>query len=181
MLKHSSKKSGYTLIEVLVVVSIMGVLSTMGVVSLRGAVINTRMKDSALNVTAFLERIANEANRLSKKICVVKDNDQRLSAYVADKCSDLSGADIVDSYLLDAPAKFGGCGGKIDDFGGSEWANGALFEPRIGLSAAPSEGFVCMRYGNSDTYGMAVKEKDKNKIYPMLGYEEDGIIRFHEL
>lgn len=174
MLNHGSKKNGYTLVEVLVVVTIMGVLSSMGVAGLRGAVINSRMKDNALNVTAFLERVANEANRMSKRICVKKDNDQRISAYVANQCDGVGsdGSDVFDTYELEAPAKFE-CGDGIDmseisGFSGGDWAqNGALFVPRIGLSAAPAEGYVCMQYGSHGTYAVAIKKKNNNMIVPM--------------
>ena len=77
MLNHCSKKSGFTLVEVVVVVAIMGVLSTMGVSSLRSAVINTRMKDYSLNLTAFLERIGNDATRMSKEFCVKMADGKR--------------------------------------------------------------------------------------------------------
>ena len=172
MLNHGSKKNGYTLVEVLVVVTIMGILSSMGVAGLRGAVINSRMKDCALNTTAFLERIANESNRLSKRLCVVKDNDHRLTAYVTETCGDLSDAEEFDTFTIESPAKFG-CEGPtaIDDFNdynGVDWTeNGALFEPRIGLAATPTEGYICMQYGSSEIYGLAFKRKTNNMIIPM--------------
>ena len=43
MLNACSKKSGFTLVEALVVVAIMGILSGLGVASLRGAVANSRI------------------------------------------------------------------------------------------------------------------------------------------
>jgi prepilin-type N-terminal cleavage/methylation domain-containing protein len=167
MLNRGSKKSGYTLVEVLVVVSIMGILSGLGVAGLRGAVINSRMKDCALNTTAFLERMANEANRISKRLCIVADNDQRLTAYINDDCTDMSAAEVFDSFVLEAPAKFG-CDNQITiDYDGGDWSqDGAVFVPRIGLSAAPAEGYVCMQYGSSTVYAMAHKMKNNNMIIP---------------
>ena len=64
------KKAGYTLVEVLVVVSIMGVLSAMGVAGLQRAVANARIKDAAVNTAAFVERVANESKRLSTVLCL---------------------------------------------------------------------------------------------------------------
>ena len=52
-------KAGFTLVEVLVVVTIMGILSGIGVASLRSAVANSRIKDAGINVTAFMQRAAN--------------------------------------------------------------------------------------------------------------------------
>ena len=166
MINHGSKKNGYTLIEVLVVVSIMGILSSMGVVSLRGAVINSRMKDCALNTTAFLERVANDANRMSKNLCVKKVSPHTLGVYVTDDCSSLP-TNMYDSLAIEAPAKFG-CDIQVD-FTGPDWAggDGVMFQPRIGLSAAPSVGYVCMQYGSADVYGIAVKAQNNNMIVPM--------------
>lgn len=182
MLNHGSKKNGYTLVEVLVVVTIMGVLSSMGVAGLRGAVINSRIKDHAMNTAAFLERMANEANRMSKTLCA---NVQRKSidVYATNDCS----GSLYAQYSLDLqyPVKFG-CdidndlstsikdtkGAMSDD---NNWGVGGmghylLFEPRIGLSAVP-RGFLCLQYGTSNTYtdnayGIAVKYSDKNMVKP---------------
>lgn len=172
MLNHSSKKNGYTLVEVLVVVSIMGILSSMGVASLRGAVINSRMKDCAINVTAFLERMANESNRLSKRLCVKRapDTEQELQVYIADNCNNLENVELFATYNLESPARFGCSDVDLSVFGGTgaeDWAqNGAVFIPRIGLSAAPSNGYVCMQYGNSAVYGLVEKTKDNNMLIP---------------
>ena len=65
---NCSRKLGFTLVEVLVVVAIMGILSGIGVASLRSAVANSRIKDAGINVTAFMQRAANEATRLNEKL-----------------------------------------------------------------------------------------------------------------
>jgi len=174
MLNHGSKKSGYTLVEVLVVVSIMGVLSSLGVAGLRGAVINSRMKDCALNTSAFLERMANESNRISKRLCIkmANDTEQELQAFIADDCSNLEGAELFETFSIESPARFS-CDKSLLDlslFGdGTEkdWAqDGAQFIPRIGLSAAPASGYVCMQYGNSAVFGLVEKTKDNNMLVP---------------
>ena len=176
MLNHSSKKNGYTLVEVLVVVSIMGILSTMGVASLRGAVINSRIKDHAMNTAAFLERMANEANRMSRSLCVAYDNDQRITAYMSSDCDNGNLTDDSEfaTFEIEPPAKFG-CDAQIsmDDYGPDWIQNGALFVPRIGLSAAPSEGHICMQYGSSDAYGLVYKQKNNNMMIPMWRTSSD--------
>ena len=175
MLKVDSKKSGYTLVEVLVVVSIIGILSSIGVVSLRDAVANARVKDCALNTTAFLERVANEASRLSKPLCVKRLNAQTLAVYETNSCNDLPEI-LFDSFVIEAPASFD-CGadfGSGQDIDGPDWAaEGGLFEPRIGLSALPANGFVCVQYGNESNYGVAVKSSDNNRVIPM--WNIDGL------
>ncbi|WP_295053487.1 prepilin-type N-terminal cleavage/methylation domain-containing protein [uncultured Fibrobacter sp.] len=171
MLNHGSKKNGYTLVEVLVVVTIMGVLSSMGVAGLRGAVINARIKDCAQNTAAFLERVANDANRLSKRLCVkmAGDNEQTLYVYMVNDCGagSIENVEPIDSLTIEAPARFS-CDDQVqlDDLG-DDWAdNGALFIPRIGLSAAPSEGYVCMQYGTSYAYGLVEKNRNNNMLIP---------------
>ena len=177
MLNHSSKKNGYTLVEVLVVVSIMGILSSMGVVGLHRAVKNSRIKDAAMNTAAFLERMANEANRMSKRICVKKDHDQRITAYLKEDASgDASSCDayseVFATFAVESPVKFGceaaGLSDLSEDVTDNDWAvTGAMFIPRIGLSAAPSDGYVCVQYGTSDTYGLVLKRRTNNMMIPM--------------
>ena len=180
MMIGKSRKNGFTLVEVLVVVIIMGILSSMGVASITGAVANARVKDYAQNTAAFLERMANDANRMSKTLCI---NVQQKSIDVY-STSDCSGS-IYAQYSLELqhPVKFG-C--DIDNdlsiidskgamSGDHNWGIGGaghyvLFEPRIGLSAVP-RGFLCLQYGNSNTYtdnayGIAVKYSDKNMVKP---------------
>lgn len=155
-------KGGFTLVEVLVVVVIMGILSGMGVAGLRQAVMNNRIKDAALNTAAFLERVASEANRISAKVCVIKVTDQTLGAFLSDDCDNPSPADMKWSLDIDAPNKFG-CD-KTNGLAGEDWAEGVWFIPRLGLSAAPAEGFVCVQYAGEELYGAAVKVRTKNSI-----------------
>lgn len=175
MLNHGSKKNGYTLVEVLVVVSIMGILSSMGVSGLHSAVVNSRIKDAALNTAAFLERMANESNRISKRICVKKDHEQRITAYlIGDDSGDASSCESYTrefaSFAVESPVNFECEGAALSDYEDikTNWTtSGAMFIPRIGLSAAPAEGYVCMQYGSSRTYGLVLKQKTNNMMIPM--------------
>ena len=172
MLNHCSKKSGFTLVEVVIVVAIMGVLATMGVAGLRGAVANSRMKDCAINTAAFLERIANDANRMSKRLCVKmsNSNEQELQVFepVEGSC-EVDNPDVLyDVFNVEYPARFSCDDVDLDIFSGKDWAqNGAMFVPRIGLSATPSEGYICMQYGSQYVYGLIEKTKNNNMIVPM--------------
>lgn len=160
-------KSGYTLVEVLVVVIIMGVLSTMGVASLQGAVANARVKDAAINTAAFLERVATEARKQSAELCLVKapgNNSNKLLVYKSDESTNYCHGTVLDSLVIDSPNKFVNlkdCGMVTVDWIGS---NPAIFEPRRGLSAAPLEGAVCIQYGSDDRFGAARKLKLANGI-----------------
>lgn len=167
-----SGKLGYTLVEVLVVVSIIGILSSMGVVGLQRAVANARIKDAAVNTAAFLEQVANKSNRMGSLLCVVQapGNAQKLLVYKAPN-TDNCGGTLVDSLVLDAPNQFvsaATCGlpTNIPDWRVSTDADNRFFKPRVGLSAAPFEGGVCIQYGSRDLFGAAYKEKKSNRIKP---------------
>ena len=150
MLHSREMKKGFTMVELLVVVSIMGILSTMGIVSLHGAVVNNRVKDAAINVSAYLERVASETNRLSRAL-------DRVVALHALEQSELK-FDIGSS-----------CSGEH----GSNWGKkGVVFEPKFGLSAAPAEGCIIIKYGTKgEKQARALKRKSKNNIIPQMSFE----------
>ena len=168
-------KAGYTLVEVLVVVSIMGVLSAMGVAGLQRAVANARMKDAAINTAAFVERVANLANQRNEILCLRIDpsSDQKLIV-VRDngtKCGNPNGG-IIASFSIDAPCKyvnFSTCGTvEVDWFSTkTSYSENTAFIPRIGVAATPPHGGICIQYGSDDIYGAAVKEKRLNRVKPM--------------
>lgn len=167
------KKAGYTLVEVLVVVIIIGILSSMGVVGLQGAVANSRVKDAAINTAAFVERVANLSTQRDEVLCLVIDptNPQKILAVrdtIHHDCSDPKGS--VDSMTIDAPTKYvtrsAGCPAMHDWFGAAN-PDYIAFKPRLGLSATPPEGGVCIKYGDQDVYGAVRKRKDLNRAVPM--------------
>ena len=171
-----SRKKGFTLVEVLVVVVIMGILSSMGVVSIAGAVANARVKDYAQNTAAFFERIANDANRMSKPLCIKIDRERRnpvFLVYTDAACE----TDLYDSLVLETPARYD-CVSEFEDdlfesfcqnegSDNSDWSNGVFFRPRIGLSAAPSKMSLCIQYGDDRVFGGIVKCANKNMILPL--------------
>ena len=170
--------SGYTLLELLAVVSIIGILSSMGVVGLQSAVANARIKDAAFNVTAFMESAANEARRMNTELCVMRVNDQKLVTYKC-SCDDSPLHDKVDSLILDLPNKFinnAVTGAEFKDAKGVNLKNwytdGASFTPRAGLSAAPYQGYFAVQYGNKGLYAAALKKKSKNTFEPMMKFDE---------
>ena len=170
------KKSGYTLVEVLVVVSIIGILSAMGVAGLQGAIANSRVKDAAINTAAFVERVANLSNQRNEVLClkVAPGNNQKLLVVrdtINKNCSEPKGA--IDSLEIDAPNKFvvrnNGCpviGDWLTSYG--------VFKPRLGLSAMPREGGVCIQYGGKSVYGAVRKDADKNRAIPMWKVSDDA-------
>ena len=173
-------KAGYTLVEVLVVVSIMGILSAMGVAGLQRAVANARIKDAAVNTAAFVERVANESNRLSAILClkIEPGNPQKILVVKDDGKKDCSSPSdgIVDYLEIDAPNKFvtmNACGPvDLDWFGNNKKI---AFKPRLGLSAVPPHGGVCIQYGNSDVFGAVRKTQNINRVIPMWKVGHDGM------
>lgn len=179
-LRGARSKRGVTLMEVMAVVAIMGILSGLGVAGLRSAVANARIKDAAYNVTAYMERTANEARRLNTTLCVVKEDDQTLATYKA-SCTDATGEgkdnfDKVDELKLDSPNKILGDSemDNVPALGGTNLVGtGAEFKPRTGLSAAPYEGFFVMQYGTrTDLRSAAAKVRVKNSFVAKLGISD---------
>lgn len=183
MMNGRSKKSGFTMVEALVVMSISGVLISMGVAGLTGAVKNARVRDYALNTAAFLERVANDANRMSIPVCVGLDQLRRNPVLLVykEKCPERITSDnkenLYDSLVIDVPAKSDCiteyesdlfvtiCGSEESD--DSDWSNGVYFKPRIGLSAAPSKMSLCIQYAENRIFGGVVKCANKNMIMPV--------------
>ena len=174
------KKNGFTLVEVMAVVAIIGILSAAGFASLQNAVANNRIKDAAINISAYMERTANEARRVNDTLCVRRDSDQKLVTFkgtCATVKSNSSGVTRLDSLLIDPPVQIltKNETSATNILGGVNFEeNGAEFIPRIGLSAAPYEGFFEVQYGGKDLYGAAAKVKTKNSFTPMVKYSGDG-------
>lgn len=152
-----SRKRGYTLIEVLTVVAIMGILSSMGAVSLHGAVVKGRVKDAGVNVTAYMQRAANEATRLNEKLCVIA-NGKTIKTYKGE-CGGTLG-DEIDAMTLEASNEFGGEGeacGETHYVG-----NKVTLTPRIGVSPIPNGCFL-VKY--SDHTVSIIKSPTKFAMY----------------
>jgi prepilin-type N-terminal cleavage/methylation domain-containing protein len=183
-------KAGYTLVEVLVVVSIMGILSSIGVAGLQRAVANARIKDAARNTAAFVERVSALAAQRNEVLCLkVFDSDlQQIVVYrdtIERNCSQPKGK--IDSLRIDSPAKFvpsgEGCPTTMKSWINDDLSPSSMkaFDPHryIGLSSMPLSGGICIRYGTMNIYGAAsndknIRKKNVKKVIPMWKVEDDG-------
>ena len=160
-----SKKRGFTLVEALVVVAIMGILSGIGVASLRSVVANSRIKDAGINVTAFMQRAANEATRLNEKLCVVASG-KSIKTYKGE-CN--STGDQIDAMELESANAFvssKNCPDGVTRYND----NKVTLTPKIGVSPIPSGCFV-IQYGSTDRYAASIKATTKFSMYYKLSYD----------
>ena len=169
-------KAGFTLVEVLVVVTIMGILSGIGVASLRNAVANSRIKDAGINVTAFMQRAANEATRLNEKLAVkVESGNKTLRLY---KCNTVDGegictgfGDTIDEIVLESQNRFvtnKNCPEEVPDAQKTP-ATVVTLVPKIGVSSIPTS-CIMVQYGSTDRYAASIKIPTKFSMYYKLSY-----------
>lgn len=178
MWNRSKYKAGMSLMEAVLVIAIMGILSGMGVAGLQGAIANARTKDAAYNITAFMEKSANEARRLSTTLCVQvdPDNARKLLTFMS-TCPANAGQDTrIDSLELESPSRIISSNvPSVELIGNDNFAeSGAEFTPRQGLSAAPNRGFFVVQYGGRDVYGAASKQNRQNSFVPLLKVSTDS-------
>ena len=160
-----SKKRGFTLVEALVVVAIMGILSGIGVASLRSAVANSRIKDAGINVTAFMQRAANEATRLNEKLCVVASG-KSIKTYKGECNATGTQIDEMELESSNAFVSSKNCPDNVNRY----LDNKVTLTPKIGVSPIPSGCFV-IQYGSTDRFAASIKATTKFSMYYKLSYD----------
>lgn len=164
-------KAGFTLVEVLVVVTIMGILSGIGVASLRSAVANSRIKDAGINVTAFMQRAANEATRLNMKLCAHVADSKTMKLYKGECGSTFEEGNKIDEFVLESSNQFVTTtqGTNCPRLTGKTPETSMTLTPKIGVSPIPSGCFL-IRYGGSDRFASTIKSPTKFSMYYVLSY-----------
>ena len=168
--------SGMTLLEAAMVIAIMGILAGLGVSKLDGAIANARIKDAANNISAYMERTANESRRLSATLCVKRDDAQKLVTYLSN-CANTANASRIDSVIVESPNRILNDNevSSAESIGSVNFStSGAEFTPKQGLSAAPSQGFFAVQYGGKGVFGVSAKLKGNNTFVSMMKFEDSS-------
>lgn len=185
--QSNGAKKGFTLVELLVVIAIMGILAGMSFAGFQGAVRNNRVKDAAVNLAAFMERVAAKASSMSETLCIKATDARTIKVYSG--CAVKEGEEgeggtkgddelvtgdnnIVDSFTLEPTMTLvtnsTACADLCNDNDKtcSNWlvVGKGSFAPKLGLSAMPASGYVCAAYSDGTSYAGASKSKDDNNI-----------------
>ncbi|WP_290744919.1 pilus assembly FimT family protein [Fibrobacter sp. UBA4309] len=173
MLNSCSDKRGVTLIEVLAVVTIMGILAGIGVTNMRAAIMNSRIKDAGINVTAFMQRAANEATRLNEKLCLTASG--KSMKLFKGECTDSEKLDEkIDEMNLESANQFVTTSNNVNcpelPAGKKSPVANMTLTPKIGKSPIPAGCFL-VRYGSSDRFASSIKLATKFGAYYKLSYD----------
>lgn len=183
---RKSTKKGFTLVELMAVVVIIGILSSLGVASLQQTAQNTRIRDAAVNVAAFMERVAMQSKQINSSVCV-RVRGSMMIAYQANAPLTMESTSCegraIDSMRvdLDAPVVFIAestpsmpIEGVICNLHGKT----SLFIPRIGLgnfrgaadNGCAEQGFYKLCYGDK-TCAAIVKTPSENRFGSYLSHD----------
>lgn len=162
-MKMLGNKKGFSMVELLVTLSIMSVLVSIGVVGFNSMVTNSRVKSAAQDAAAFMNRVAALSNSESDTITVkIEANMQKVIATHVSVATGITSR--LDSFVVEGQIKFD-CPTAVMNSALKNWSmpkDGVKFYPKFGLSAAPKKGVLCLSL--KDVYGIAIKTENDNKI-----------------
>jgi len=153
VLKNGGIYSGFTLIEVLIVILIIGILATLAYSSLTELIFINRAKETAQTIRTFTERASMDAKRLNKSVRIRIDGNE----IIADTASNSSISREVLSQGFKAEKTNPTPGGVSTCFNDS-----VRTESRIGISGITKEGFFAACFNGY--CGGTAKKKEENSF-----------------
>ncbi|MDR1811362.1 MAG: prepilin-type N-terminal cleavage/methylation domain-containing protein [Candidatus Fibromonas sp.] len=152
-------KSGFTMIELMVVIIIIGILSSLAYAGMNALIQTNKAKEVAREITSFVERAIAEG-KMRQQTVTISLNGSTLQAGETTKTL-ASGFSANTSNLPD------GC---VTNFN-----SGVTSENKIGISGVSGSGCFVACFGNY--CGSAVKSPEKNKFVakvkrPSTGWED---------
>ena len=160
-------KSGFTMLELMVVIIIIGILSSLAYAGMNALIQTNKAKEVAREITSFVERAIAEGKMRQKPVIISLTNGNELKA-VTDENPPVT---IITKTLANGFSANSG----VPDGCGNDFHNSVTSENKIGISGVSGSGCFVACFGT--TYcGSAVKSSDKNKFVakvkrPSTGWE----------
>jgi len=158
---YRRSRSGFTLLELMVVIIIIGILATLAYSSLMDTILTNRAKETAQTIRTFTEKALMDAKRMDEK-ATIELVENNIKAKIG--TSEISEA-LGQGYK---PEQIAPVSGK------DAFKNKVDSENRIGLSGVSKEGYL-VACGFKDYCAGAVKLKTENsfKAYIRRGKDAD--------
>lgn len=159
-------KSGFTMLELMVVIIIIGILSSLAYAGMNALIQTNRAKEVAREITSFVERAIAEGKMRQKPVIISLTNGNELKAVTDENPP----ATIITKTLANGFS----ANSNFPDNCESNTPNSVKSENKIGISGV--SGWGCFAACFSGYCGSAIKSPDKNKFVakvkrPSTGWE----------
>ena len=159
---RDKKVSGFSLVELLVVIAVMGILSSVAWLSFSSSMERSKIRDATLQTNSFFKSVVS-GMKLNSDVNLrhsLKITANSLAVFDTSGCA----GNIKDSLMLEESVEY-----RINslnsapgtNFGGTSWMSGSAcveFTPAVGKNTIATNGFLIIGSSNSDF-------KDEELIY----------------